>query len=99
MVAQVAWVLCLLCAVLLAFGALLIALKANEHNALVKAVLHGAGAVDVGLFDKDNGIKQFSGHDAQVKDALFNWGIGAIAWLLVGRLLERLIRPGASDSR
>lgn len=96
-VAQVVWVLCLLCAVLLAVGALLVALKANEGNALVKTVLHGADAVSVGIFDKSNGIKQFTGHDAQVKDALFNWGIGAIAWLVVGRVLERLIRPGAAD--
>lgn len=95
--AQVVWLLCLVCAVLLAVGALLVALKANEGNALVKAVLHGADAVDVGIFDRNNGIKQFSGHDAQVKNALMNWGIGAIAWLVVGRVLERLIRPGAGN--
>ncbi len=95
-VAQVVWVICLVLAVALAAGALLIAVKANESNALVKAVLHVADAADVGLFDKDNGIKQWTGHNAEIKNALFNWGIGAIAWLIIGRVLERVIRPVAS---
>lgn len=94
-VAQVVWAVCLIFAVVLAVGALLIAVKANEGNALVKAVLHTADAVDVGLFDKDNGIKTFTGHNAETKNALLNWGIGAIAWLVVGRVLERLIRSGS----
>jgi hypothetical protein len=92
-VAQVVWLLFLVAALFLAVGALLIAVDANQDNALVKFVLEGADRVDLGIFSKDNGIKQFSGPNAETKNALFNWGIGAAVWLLMGRLLDRLIRP------
>jgi hypothetical protein len=90
---QVVWLLFLAAALFLAVGALLIALDANRDNDLVKFVLEGADRVDLGIFAKDNGIKQFHGADAETKDALFNWGIGAAAWLFVGRILDRAIRP------
>ena len=93
MLAQVVWLLFLVAAMFLAVGALLIALDANQDNALVKFVLEGAERVDLGIFSVDNGIKQFTGDDADTKNALFNWGLGAVAWLFVGRILERLIRP------
>ena len=92
-VAQVVWLLFLVAALFLAVGALLIAVDANQDNALVKFVLEGADRVDLGIFSKDNGIKQFSGPNAETKNALFNWGLGAVVWLVVGRLLERVIRP------
>jgi hypothetical protein len=95
-IAQVIWTLAVLAALFLALGALLVALKANQDNALVKLVLNVADAVDLGVFDRDNGIKQFTGNDAAVKNALFNWGIGALAWLLAGRLVERVLRPGST---
>ena len=92
-VAQVVWLLFLVAALFLAVGALLIAVDANGDNDLVKFVLEGANRVDLGIFSKDNGIKEFSGANAETKDALFNWGLGAVAWLVVGRILDRLIRP------
>jgi hypothetical protein len=91
--AQVVWLLFLAAALFLAVGALLIAVDANRDNELVKFVLEGADRVDLGIFSKDNGIKQFSGANAETKNALFNWGLGAVAWLVVGRILDRLIRP------
>ena len=95
--AQVIWTVAVVAALFLALGALLVALKANQDNALVKLVLHVADAVDLGVFDRENGIKQFTGADAAVKNALFNWGLGALAWLLAGRLVERVLRPGATS--
>jgi hypothetical protein len=92
-IAQVVWLLFLTAALFLAVGALLIALDANKDNELVKFVLAGADRVDLGIFSKDNGIKQFHGEDAETKNALFNWGIGAAVWLFVGRILDRAIRP------
>jgi hypothetical protein len=91
--AQVLWLLFLVAALFLAVGALLIAVDANRDNDLVRFVLEGADRVDLGIFSKDNGIKEFSGANAETKNALFNWGIGAIAWLVVGRILDRMIRP------
>jgi hypothetical protein len=90
---QVVWLLFLAAALFLAVGALLIAVDANRDNELVKFVLEGADRVDLGIFSKDNGIKQFSGADAETKNALLNWGLGAAAWLFVGRILDRVIRP------
>ena len=92
-IAQVVWLLFLTAALFLALGALLIAVDANRDNELVKFVLAGADRVDLGIFSKDNGIKQFHGPDAETKHALFNWGIGAAVWLFVGRILYRAIRP------
>ena len=92
-VAQLLWTLCVLAALVLAVGALLVAVRANEANALVKAVMRLADTVDLGVFDRLNGIKHFGGSDATTKDALFNWGLGALAWLIVGRLIDRLLRP------
>ncbi|MBO0842709.1 MAG: hypothetical protein J2O46_05955 [Nocardioides sp.] len=92
--ARIIWVIALIAALLLAIGALMIALKANPSNGLVKFVLDAADTVDLGLFSRVNGIKQFTGNDAVIKNALFNWGIGALAWLIVGRIVAGIVRPG-----
>lgn len=91
--ARLLWVVFVVAALFLAVGALLIALGANQENALVRFVLDGADLVDLGVFSRRNGIKQFGGPDAATKNALFNWGIGAIAWLVAGRIVDRIVRP------
>lgn len=91
--AQVIWLAAVVCALFLAVGALLIALDANQDNALVKLVLDVADAVDLDVFSRDNGIFAFNGQDAATKNALANWGLGAVAYLVVGRILERIVRP------
>ena len=91
--AQLIWLVCALAALVLAVGALLIALDANRSNALVDFVLRTADVLDLGVFSRKDGIKQFRGQGAEVKNALFNWGLGAIAWLVVGRVLDRIIKP------
>ena len=47
----------------------------------------------VGVFSRKNGIKEYTGENAATKNALFNWGLGAVAWLVIGRILERIVRP------
>ena len=91
--AQLIWLICVLCALALAGGALLIALDANRDNALVGFVLDAADYVDLGVFSREDGIKEFTGKGAQTKNALVNWGLGAVVWLVVGRILDRIIRP------
>ncbi len=91
--AQLVWLVAALCALLLAVGALLIALDANKSNDLVDFVLRAADYVDLGVFSRQDGIKEFRGQGAEVKNALFNWGLGAVAWLVVGRILDRIIKP------
>ena len=92
-VAQVIWIAAVVCALVLAVGALLIALDANPDNALVKLVLDVADVLDLEVFSRGNGIFTFDGADAATKNALANWGLAAIAYLVVGRILERVIRP------
>lgn len=93
LLAQLVWFLFVLAALFLAVGALLVALDANEGNDLVRLVLDAADAVDLGVFSVDNGIMKFTGENAETKNALFNWGIGAVVWLVAGRILERVVRP------
>ncbi len=95
-VAQVVWVVCVAAAVFLAAGALCIALKANPDNALVKFILQTADKLDLGVFSRGkDGVAHFTGHthEARTKNALVNWGLAAVVWLVVGRVLERVIRP------
>jgi hypothetical protein len=82
-VAQVVWIVCVAAAVFLAAGALCIALKANPDNALVKFILQTADKLDLTGHT----------HEALTKNALVNWGLAAVVWLVAGRVLERVIRP------
>ena len=74
-------------ATILALGAFLVVLRnnINEHNAIVKLVTDVADAIS-GPFSRDDGIFDFSGKNAVAKNALLNWGIAAIVYLLLGRL-------------
>ena len=92
---QLLWTAFVLLALVLAVAALLVAIDANEENGLVDFFLGAADAVDLGVFSRENGIREFTGDNAETKNALFNWGLGAVAYLLVGRLVERLVRPGS----
>ena len=75
-----------LCALFLAVGGLLVALDANQDNALVKFVLDVADGLDLDVFSRSNGVFTFDG-SAATKNALAQLGPGG------GRLPGR--RPGA----
>lgn len=98
-IGQLVWVVFSIAALLLALGALMVAFQANADNALVALVLDAADLADVSIFDREQGIKQWTGANAQTKNALFNWGLGALSWLIVGRVLDQLIRPGGAPPR
>jgi len=74
-------------------GALCIALDFNRQNPLVEFFIAGANFFDLDIFSRKGGLKSFGGENAEVKNALFNWGIGAIAYLIVGRIVVRIIQP------
>ncbi|MCL8024714.1 hypothetical protein [Nocardioides bruguierae] len=94
LLAQLVWTAAVVVAAVLAVGALLVAIGANTENDLVRFVLDLADGVDLGVFSRENGIRQFGGDNAEVKNALFNWGLGAVAYLVVGRVVARLVSPG-----
>ncbi len=93
--AQLVWLVCVVAALVLATGALLIALQdsVNRDNGLVEFLLDAADRLDLGAFDRDNGVFGFDGKNAETKDALLNWGIAAVVWLVVGKIVDRIIRP------
>jgi hypothetical protein len=92
-IASLVWLVAVVCALFLAVGALLVALKANPDNAIVSFVLDVANKLDLGVFSRENGIFTPKNDPEGVKSALINWGIGAIAYLVVGKILDRIIRP------
>src|SRR3954452_2035386 len=81
-------------AAMLAVGALLVALRhnINTDNPVVEAIIRFCDFVD-GPFARDTGIFQFHGDNEMAKEALVNWGIAALVYLLVGRLLAGVVRP------
>jgi len=96
-IASLVWLLCVLAAIILASGALLFALDANMQNDLVKAVIDTAEKLDgpfwrIFEFHTDTKGPGPGPHDA-TKEHLVNWGLAAVAYLVVGRVLDRIIRP------
>jgi hypothetical protein len=94
--AQAIWIICVLAALVLAVAALCIALKANQSNGLVKFFIDTADKLDFGVFSRGkDGVAHFKGHThaADTKNALINWGLAAVVWLVGGRIVERVVRP------
>lgn len=91
-VSRALWVVCLTLALILAAAAFSYALDANDQNGLVKLVRDLADAFDLGVFDLKEPVKSFNDPNSDVKTALFNYGLAAVVYLIVGRFLERLIR-------
>ena len=92
--ARVVWGIFLVFGLIMAGAALLIALEANEDNSLVSFVFDFARGIDLGIFDLDNPIREFTGENHVTKEALLSYGLGAVFYLIVGRVLERVIQPG-----
>ncbi|WP_323096831.1 hypothetical protein [Intrasporangium sp. YIM S08009] len=93
--ARLVWTAALVAAGVLLLGVALVVADANTRNALVEWVLKAADVLDLGVFGRDTGVKQFTGEGAVVKNAVVNWGLGAVAWLVVGRVVRRLLTLGA----
>ena len=92
--AQLVWLACAFAALLLAVGALLIALDFNRSNAIVDLVTQAADRIDFGEFKEfEAGKSKASRDSALTKSVMVNWGIAAIIYLVVGKVLERLLRP------
>lgn len=81
-------------AAILALGALLVVLRANinEDNPVVQLITDVADAIS-GPFSRDGGIFDFGGKNAASKNALLNWGIAAVVYLVIGRVLANLVGP------
>lgn len=84
--ARLIWLLALTAALVLGLGALLIALNANEDNVLVGAAVGAAAWLDGPFAD----VFTFSN---RAREVLVNWGLAAVAYLVAGGILARLVRP------
>jgi hypothetical protein len=95
-IGQVVWLVCVLCALVLAAGALLISLQGsgtNSANSLYKFIVDTGDKLDFSVLSRENGLFDFVGKNSDTKDALANWGLAAIVWLVIGRIADRIIRP------
>jgi hypothetical protein len=96
-IASVVWIVAVVCAVILALAAVLIALQDNvkSGNPIVEW-LTSVSNVIAGPFGDVEG-NAFSGGvfnlDSTPKEALANWGVAAVLYLVAGRVLDRVIRP------
>jgi hypothetical protein len=73
-------------ALILVIGIALVLLKANQSNQIVSAV-HDAASWLVGPFE---GLFKF---DKPRTETAVNWGIAAVVWLVLGRLIARIVAP------
>lgn len=85
--ASVIWLVARILALILAIGALCVVLDLNRENDIIEAFLDLAAAIDFGSF------RTFDGANAEKWEALVNFGIAALIWLGLGKVLERVIRP------
>lgn len=89
-VASAIWLVAVICAVFLAVGALLVALNANPDNIVRMVFVSGADLLD-GPLSREDGLFTFDGDDAAIKNVLVNWGLAAVVYLAVGRIVHRVI--------
>jgi hypothetical protein len=96
--ASAVWFAAVLCALTLALGALVVALDFNRDNIAVDTILTMANTIDFGVFkdfDPGKGASKSEQQSAQTKSVMVNWGLAALIYLVVGKVLDRLVRPRA----
>lgn len=100
--ASAIWLLAVVLALVLAVGALLVALQLNRDNPIVDFVLTMANAIDFGVFKDFEADPPKNPSKAEIRDAkqsaetksvMVNWGLAAVIYLVAGKVLERVIRP------
>lgn len=79
-------------AVVLALGALLVVFgrSVSAENPVVMFIWDFADAID-GPFGRTDGIFDFDGENGPKLDAVVNWGLAAIVYLLIGNVLRRFL--------
>jgi hypothetical protein len=94
--ASAVWLLAVLAALVLAAGALVVALELDRRNGVVSFLVHTADDIDVlGTLKKfdPSGPSPTAEHSALVRTVLVSWGSCALAYLVVGKILDRVLRP------
>lgn len=88
-------------AILLALGALLVVAgdAISPDNVLVKTIWNIDDFFD-GPFSRDHGVFAFTGDNAIKLNAVCNWGLAAVVYMIVGNILRTFLQPrsGAKKS-
>ena len=84
-------------AILFSLGALLVVAGTvvSPGNVLVKTIWNIDNFFD-GPFSRDNGVFAFSGDNAVKLDAVCNWGLAAVVYMIVGNVLRSFLQPHAA---
>ena len=83
----------LLFSVILAVGALFVALGTAQDSSFFTALSDICDALAGPLKD----VFTFSGANADMKQALVGWGLGSMGYLLLGRFLQSLLLSRVKD--
>ncbi len=93
---QLVWLLGLLCASILAAGALIVALigaDAQPTNWMIRFVLSAADHLDFGALSDRKALIDLSVSDESTKEAMANWGVAAVIWVVLGWGLSIFLKP------
>lgn len=91
--ATVIWAVAVAAAAILAIGALLIVLDFNRQNGFVQFITDTADNLNfLGTLKEFQEGGKKGGVDV-TKTVLVNWGICAVVWIVLGKIIERLVRP------
>ena len=92
-IASIVWSIAFLCAAVLAVAALMVALEADNANAVVSFVKDTARTLDLGVLSPGDGSFTPTHDPELVRAALVNWGLAAVLYLVAGKFADRIIRP------
>lgn len=85
--AYLVWMICAVAALVLAGAALLVGLRVDESHQWWGRVVDAAEVLDLPVVGRGSDLL------GGVTEPVLGWGLAALAWLLVGRVLVALIRP------
>ena len=102
-IATVIWMVAVFAALALAVGALCVALKVDFSNSALNGLASLCDMLDFGSFKTFAGemkldtflakLDSVKPNDYPVKTVLMSWGAAAVIWLVVGKILDKLLRP------
>lgn len=83
----------LACSIVLAVGALLVALDTNESGSFYTTIENICDVLVGPLRD----VFTFSGANGDMKESLVAWGVGSIGYLVIGFIAQSVLRSAAED--
>jgi hypothetical protein len=95
---QLVWLVCVACALVLAAGALIVAIVGTARqpgNDVLRFVLQVADHLDFGTVSTRKVLIDLDGPDSDTKETMLNWGVAAIVWVVFGWGVSVFLKPEA----